>query len=45
MPKKMEQALKKSARQKFGTTTSKRARSYIYGTMQKRTTWRPHRKG
>ena len=40
MPKKMEAALKKAARKKFGSTKSKRARKYIYGTMRK-TGWVP----
>lgn len=35
MPEKMERALKKTARKKFGSTTSKRARRYIYGTLNK----------
>jgi hypothetical protein len=40
MPKKMEEKLKKEARKKFGSTTSPRARKYIYGTMRK-TGWKP----
>lgn len=36
MPKKMHEALKRQARKKFGSTTSKRAKRYIYGTMNKR---------
>lgn len=40
----MERKLKSQARKKFGSTTSKRARKYIYGTMQKKTSWRPKRK-
>ena len=40
MPKKMEEALKKEARKKFGSTTSERARKYIYGTLRK-TGWKP----
>ena len=36
MPKKMHEALKKEAKKKFGSTTSKRARKYIFGTMQKK---------
>lgn len=43
MPKKMEQDLKRKALKKFGSTTSERARKYIYGTMQK-TGWRPKRR-
>ncbi len=44
MPKKLEKALKKMAKKKFGSTTSERARKYIYGTMRK-TGWRPRTKG
>jgi hypothetical protein len=40
MPKKMERKLKSEARKKFGTTKSKRAAAYIYGTMRK-TGWKP----
>ena len=43
--KKMEKALKRSAKKKFGSTTSARARKYIYGTLQKKTSWKPGRKG
>lgn len=35
MPKAMEEALKKTAMKKFGSTKSERARRYIYGTMEK----------
>ena len=42
MPQKMERALKREAKKKFGSTTSPQARRYIYGTMQKRTNWKPH---
>jgi len=42
MPKKMERELKREAKKKFGSTTSKRAREYIYGTMRK-TGWTPSR--
>lgn len=31
MPAKLEKALRKSAKKKLGTTTSKRAKRYIYG--------------
>jgi len=31
MPKAMERKLKKQAQKKFGSTTGKRARKYIYG--------------
>ena len=40
MPKAMERKLKKQAQKKFGSTTGKRARKYIYGTMRK-TGWTP----
>ncbi len=43
MPKAMERALKAKARKKFGSSTSKRARAYIYGTMRK-TGWRPKKR-
>ncbi len=43
MPKKMEAALKKTARKKFHSTTSKKARAYIYGTMRK-AGWKPKKK-
>lgn len=35
MPKKMHRALKRQARKKFGTTASKRAKRYIYGTLNR----------
>lgn len=35
MPKKLHEKLKREAREKFGTTTSKRAKAYIYGTLDK----------
>jgi hypothetical protein len=40
MPKKLEKKLKKQALKKFGSTKSKRARKYIYGTLRK-TGWSP----
>ena len=40
MPKKLHEKLKREARKKFGTITSKRAKKYIFGTMQK-TGWKP----
>lgn len=40
MPKAMEKELKSEASKKFGSTTSARARRYIYGTMRK-TGWKP----
>lgn len=43
MPKKLEAALKREAKKKFGSTTSERARKYIYGTMRD-TGWKPKRK-
>jgi hypothetical protein len=42
MPKKMERVLKKTAKKKFHSTTSPKARAYIYGTMRK-TGWKPKR--
>jgi hypothetical protein len=44
MPKKLEEKLKREARKKFGSTTSERARRYIYGTLQKVTDWKPKKK-
>ena len=35
MPKDLEKRLKKEAKKKFGSTTSERARKYIYGTLRK----------
>lgn len=43
MPKAMERALKREAKKKFGTTKSKRAGAYIYGTLRK-TGWKPKSK-
>jgi len=40
MPEEMERKLKAKAKKKFGSTTSKKARAYIYGTMRK-TGWTP----
>lgn len=40
MPKKLHKKLKREARKKFGTTTSERAKKYIYGTLRK-TGWKP----
>ena len=40
MPAELERKLKAKARKKFGSTTSKPARKYIYGTMRK-TGWEP----
>jgi hypothetical protein len=40
MPKELESKLKKQARKKFRSTTSEKARKYIYGTMRK-TGWTP----
>ena len=42
MPKKMERILKKSAKKKG--LTGKRKKAYIYGTMQKKTNWKPKKK-
>jgi len=35
MPKKLHEKLEREARKKFGTTTSERAKKYIYGTLNK----------
>lgn len=35
MPKKIENNLKKQALKKFGSSTSKRADKYVYGTLNK----------
>jgi len=43
MPIALERALKRRARRKFGSTSSKRARAYIYGTMRK-VGWTPSRR-
>lgn len=43
MPKELEKKLKAEARKKFGSTTSERARKYVYGAMRK-TGWKPTRK-
>ena len=40
MPKAMERKLKKEAKKKFGSTTSPKARKYIYGSLRK-TGWTP----
>ena len=44
MPKKLERKLKREARKKFRSIKSKRARAYIYGTLQRVTDWRPSRR-
>jgi hypothetical protein len=44
MPRKMEKALKRSARKKGFRKGSKRHGAYVYGTMQKKTDWKPGRK-
>jgi len=43
MPTALESKLKKEAKKKFGSTTSKKAREYIYGTLRK-TGWKPTKK-
>jgi len=43
MPKALEEKLKKEALKKFGSTTSEKARRYIYGTMRD-TGWKPKKK-
>ena len=40
MPKVLERKLEKQALKRFGSTTSERARKYIYGTLRK-TGWTP----
>lgn len=35
MPKKAHKALNKAAKKKFGTTASKKAKAYVYGTLDK----------
>lgn len=42
MPKELERKLKAQAKKKFGSTTSVRARKYIYGTLRK-LGWTPSR--
>ena len=42
MPKKLEMELKKRAKKLFGSSKSKRARKYIYGTLRN-TGWAPKR--
>ena len=42
MPKELEDKLKRQARKKFGSTTSERARKFIYGTLRD-TGWKPKR--
>jgi len=39
MPKKMERALKRSAKKKG--LGKERTGAYVYGTMQKRSSWKP----
>lgn len=41
MPVALERKLRSEAKKKFGSTTSERARKFIYGTMRK-TGWKPH---
>ena len=36
MPKALHEKLKREALKKFGTTTSERARRYIYGVLKKK---------
>ena len=40
MPKKIEKKLKAEAKKKFGSTTSKKTKTYVYGTMRK-IGWKP----
>jgi hypothetical protein len=44
MPKALEKKLIKQAIKKFGTSESKKAGAYIYGTLQKHTSWKPGKK-
>lgn len=44
MPKKLEKKLKKEARARGMTKNgelSRRGKAYVYGTMQKKTEWKP----
>lgn len=43
MPIKAERNLKRQARKKFGSTTSSRAKRYIYGGLRK-TGWKPKKR-
>ena len=40
MPKELELALKREARNRFGSVKSRQARAFIYGTMR-RQGWKP----
>ena len=42
-PKKMHKSLAKTARKKFGISTSPRAKKYVYGTMRK-LGWKPSKR-
>lgn len=42
MPAKLERQLKRAALRKYGSTTSEKARAYIYGTMRKQG-WKPEK--
>lgn len=42
MPKAVEKALKKQAKKKG--LTGKRADAYVYGTLMKKTSWRPKKR-
>jgi len=42
MPLELERKLKKQALKRFGSTKSKKASAYIFGTMRK-TGWKPSR--
>lgn len=42
MPKKLEMALKREAKKRFGSVKSEKARAFIYGTMR-RQGWKPKR--
>lgn len=46
MPKALEEKLKREAMKKFGSTTSEKARAYIWGTLSKiYPSWNPYRGG
>lgn len=42
MPKKLENKLKRVAKKIFGSSTSKKANAYVFGTLRK-TGWKPSR--
>lgn len=44
MPEKMKKELKKEAKKKGYKPGSKKFNEYVYGTMQKKTNWKPSKK-